>query len=285
MTGERWPNLFVVGAGKAGTTSLWSYLDQHPEIYMSPVKEPHFFSSYEPRLAPLAKDEASYLSLFAGATTEKLRGEASVSYLWDKQAAGAIKRVSPEARIVIALREPVARAYSSYWFFVRYGAERRPFLDAIEAELAIPRRLWADRCRYVGRGLYCDGVRRFRSLFGGRVHLIFYEELAADARREMARLYERLDVDPDVAQRIEIDVHNPTSLPRNALAGRLVRSDLVHRAGRRIVPRSLRPRLESALLTRVEKPEMDDRARRALTEAYRPEVERLRQLVGRPLPW
>ena len=78
-----WPNLFVVGAAKAGTTSLWRYLDQHPAIYMSPVKEPHYFSSFTPGLFPAVKDEGEYLELFRDAGDAPLRGEASASYLWD----------------------------------------------------------------------------------------------------------------------------------------------------------------------------------------------------------
>src|SRR5437763_505157 len=103
----RWPNLFVVGAPKAGTTSLWLYLDRHPDIWMAPVKEPQFFSG-------LWYDQDSYLRLFAPGARFKLRGEASPSYLAKAGVAEASKRVSPDARIVIMLRDPVERAYSKY---------------------------------------------------------------------------------------------------------------------------------------------------------------------------
>jgi hypothetical protein len=284
VTGERWPNLFVVGAQKAGTTSLWRYLGQHPDIYMSPIKEPCFFSQVEPRRAPVAKDKGGYLTLFAGATTEKLVGEASVSYLRDEQAPPAIKRVSPAARIVISLREPLERAYSSYWFSVRSGRERRSFDEAIEAELAAPRERWAES-RYVGRGLYCDQIERYLTLFAPNVFILFYEELAREPRREMRALYECLGVDPGIAAQLEIEVHNPFSLPKGALGRWFVRSELVYRVGRSVVPATLRPRLESTFLERATKPEMDDGVRRALTEVYRPEIERLGRLLGRPPPW
>ncbi len=89
LSGRRWPNLFVVGAAKAGTTSLYRELARHPAIYMSPMKEPHFFSQIQPAPAredffPHLSDEDEYLALFKGATTEELLGEASTSYLWDR---------------------------------------------------------------------------------------------------------------------------------------------------------------------------------------------------------
>ena len=76
VTSEVWPNLFVVGAAKAGTTSLWRYLDEHPEIWMAPVKEPNFFSGVRHPLNPDVVDEASYLRLFAPGARGELRGEA-----------------------------------------------------------------------------------------------------------------------------------------------------------------------------------------------------------------
>ena len=107
----RWPNLFVVGAPRAGTTSLYHYLRQHPEIYMSPLKEPHFFSHSNPQSDTVVKHQDAYLRLFDAARGEKLRGEASPAYLADPDAPARIKDASPEAKIVAVLREPVSRAF------------------------------------------------------------------------------------------------------------------------------------------------------------------------------
>jgi hypothetical protein len=124
MIDDPWPNLFIVGAAKAGTTSLYHYLAQHPDIYMAPVKEPHFFSRIHPApeleaFFPHVSDEADYLSLFANAHAETVRGEASTSYLSHPDVADAIWQKRPEAKIVIMLRDPVERAYSNYWYDVR----------------------------------------------------------------------------------------------------------------------------------------------------------------------
>jgi hypothetical protein len=156
----RWPDFFEVGAPRAGTTSLWDDLDRHPQIFMSPLKEPHFFCSYKPDFVPTVSDEDDYLRLFADARPGQLRGEASPSYLRDTQAPTAIARVRPDARIVVMLRDPVARAYSEYWHRVRYGRQPRPFAEVIRAALDSPQRPTLGS-RYLATGLYADGVERY----------------------------------------------------------------------------------------------------------------------------
>ena len=138
-----WPNLFLVGAAKAGTTSVYDELARHPAIYMSPIKEPHFFSRIEPSpraggLLPSRQRPGRVPGpVRSRRPTEQLVGEASTSYLWDGHAAERIERVAPEASILIMLRDPVERAYSQYWNDVREGLERRPFPEALAEERAV----------------------------------------------------------------------------------------------------------------------------------------------------
>jgi hypothetical protein len=282
---ERWPNLFVVGAGKAGTTSLWRFLHAHPEIFMSPVKEPNFFSCHDPSHVQSVKEERAYLRLFAGASTEKLRGEASTSYLWDPESPAAIRRASPEAKIVVSIRDPVARTYSSYWNLVRFRLERRPFLEVVRAELAGPPWTWPDVTGCVARSFYAAGIERYLDVFGENVTVLVFEEIVSDPRLELARLYSRLGVDDGFAAGLEVRVHNPFSLPRNAVAAGLIASARTRRLARRIVPLALRAPLERRLLARRPKPPIDPEAKRLLEEAFAPEHERLRALLGRELPW
>jgi hypothetical protein len=147
MSRERRPNLFIVGAAKAGTTSLYHYLAGHPDIYVAPVKEPHFFSQIRPdpkleAFSPHVGEEATYLSLFASAGAEKLRGEASTSYLWHQDAADAVQERCPDAKIIIILRDPPRSRDSHYWNDVREGIAHRSFADAVAAELARPPGRW-----------------------------------------------------------------------------------------------------------------------------------------------
>jgi hypothetical protein len=290
MSEARWPNLFIVGAAKAGTTSLHDYLDQHPEVFMSPVKEPHFFSGIEPapELAaffPSIRDEAAYLNLFTGASDEKVLGEASTSYLAYPKTAAAIKRVNSDARIVIMLRDPVERAHSHYWNDVREGFEHRSFLDAVSDEIENGNRGWGVSSMYVDCGLYADRVETYLAAFGQNALVLFFEEFVANTRLELERTLAFLEVDAAVSDRIDLEIQNPFALPRNAMSARLMGSGRARRLARSVVPGVVRGRAREVLLKRTAKPAMEPEVRQLLADVYRPDRERLPELLGRRLPW
>jgi Sulfotransferase family len=283
-----WPNLFVVGAAKAGTTSVYDELARHPRIYMSPMKEPHFFSRIEPSpqreaFFPHVTDEREYLALFKGATDQELVGEASTSYLWDTQAAERIKRAVPEATILIMLRDPVERAYSQYWNDVREGIETRSFADAIAEERRTGPGTWGVTSLYLDCGRYADQVERYLDRFGDRVHLSFLEDFVRDQPAAIADVLSFLGVgpvDPGEGPRA-----NPSSLPRNALSRAVLGSGRLRTIARATVPRSVRARMRGALLREMSPDPMDPATRESLVEIFRPEVERLAGLLGRTPPW
>ena len=150
----RLPDFFLVGAPRAGTTSLADYLGQHPEVFMSPVKEPGYFARELIRMpgvkqqirddreslrsyldGPMSQrhherfvcDWDCYVRLFKNAGDAAAAGEASPSYLASKRAPGAIARRIPDARIVMILRDPIDRMFSNYAGAVAAGATDLPF--------------------------------------------------------------------------------------------------------------------------------------------------------------
>jgi Sulfotransferase domain len=283
-----WPNVFIVGVGKAGTSSLSSYMAQHPDVYVSPVKEPHFFSDVAPRLTPAIKDERAYLRLFARAHDKKVRLEASISYFWDEASAAAIKRAVPEAKAIVVLRAPVARAYSHYWHAVRYGDEARPFMAAIEDELA--GRPYVHNGRpadpYVRCSRYVDDLRRFRAVFGDDLLVLLLEDLVARPREGLATVFEFVGVDPEPAEHVDLSALNEFALPRSRLAARMLNSSHARRLARAVVPRALRSRVERAFLAPdASRPPMDDDARALLERELGRERPELERFLGRPLPW
>jgi Sulfotransferase domain len=277
-TGVRWPNFFVVGAPRCGTTSMWHYLRQHPEIFMSPVKEPHFFVPFRPRFMPAVKDERAYLRIFEGAKDEKVLGEASPSYLTDPGAAERIKAVAPHARILALVRDPVERAHSDYWHKVRYGVERRSFLEVVRTGLA-------EETTTILIGRYPTSLQRYYDAFGPNVLVLVFEEFAADVRGAVRQVLEFLEVDPGLADEFDATPRNPSALPRNAISRRVYSSVRLRNLGRAVVPETLHARVERMLLRRRRPQPIDPEARRLLEETYRPDVERLAELLGRPLPW
>ncbi|MEP6977113.1 MAG: sulfotransferase [Thermoleophilia bacterium] len=280
MDAQEWPNLFVPGAGRSGTTSLWSYLGQHPQIFMSKLKEPHFFSRHQAPQQRCVYDEAEYKSLFRPGRRLPFRGEASPSYLWHPDVPAAIARVQPDSHIVISLRDPVARAYSSYRLRRRNGIDREPFLDILRAGLSLPD---AERPVYFLSGEYLPSVRRYLETFPGRVHVLVFEELAQDTAGEVDRIFGFLGVEP-IACRLDLTPLKRGAAPRNALV-RALYSPRLRAAARSVVPPQFHARIENLALSQKAPDEFEPEARQILADYFAPQRAPLEELLGRELPW
>ena len=178
MAAPRYPDFLIVGAPRCGTTFMYRYLNEHPQIYMSPTKEPQHFAtdldsgSYLDSVSFL-RDRDAYKALFAGARADQLAGEASTWHLYSQEAAANIKVANPDARIIIMLRDPVEMLYSLHGRRLYGGSEDlRSFADALDAEAdrrqgrRIPpraRNVQALLYRDVGR--YSEQVKRYLDLF------------------------------------------------------------------------------------------------------------------------
>lgn len=276
------PNLFLVGAARAGTTSIWHYLHAHPDIFMSRTKEPRFFSRGRVGL-PAVERENEYLALFADGEGATYRGEASVSYLSDEHAAEAIGRAAPDARILVSLRDPIERARSHYWLFVHLGLERRDFRTAVQEELdggcdpaALPP-------PYVARGLYAEQVERYLERFE-HVHVLFFDDLVRDTKRTMKRVFEFLGVDPAPAKTTDWAQHNAFRESRSRLLQRAV-DEARRRRVARLLPARARVGLVRALTSPAAKPPLDEETSTLLRRIYDEPNRRLSSLLGCPLPW
>lgn len=283
---DRWPNLFIVGAGKAGTTSLHRYLGEHPEIFMCPEKEAQFFSKRwdgADDADDLAAAKASFLELFADAGDAPIRGTTSPDYIWRPEVPQRIAQVVPDARILASLRDPIERAWSGYLMRVRRGAPREGFLEEVRADLSGD----DDQPQLVRRGFYAQHLERYLDRFGrDRVKVVLFEDLKSDTLGLLQEIAGFLDVDPEAMERVDHEtVHNPYGVPRNAVARWLLQDESIKAVARRLLPEDLRIALgEHVLLEKPDKPTMDPKAREILVEAYEPEIERLEAMLGRDLP-
>jgi Sulfotransferase family len=260
------PNLFVVGAAKAGTTSLWRYLSEHPEVAMSREKEPEFFRR--------GGDEAAYLALFGDAPVV---GEASTSYLWHAPSADRIAAFAPGARIVVSLRDPVDRAWSSYRMWRRLGRETRSFAEVVRAELDAGLVERGRPSHHVGRSLYADSLRRYADRFE-HVHVLLFDDLTARHGRVLRDAF--LDVDTVPAARIASRLHNSDRLPRARALRPLLETETARVVGSRL------PRSVTALAWRQPTGPSPDAATTALLEElYREDTREVEALLGRRLPW
>jgi hypothetical protein len=214
MGEARLPDFLVVGAMRSGTTSLARWLGAHPEVFVSPRKEVHYFDlNYE-------RGPGWYASHFADAGDAKAAGEATPVYMYRPEVPGRIAGLLPSARLVVVLRHPVDRAWSHYWLNREKRRERLSFEDALAAE---PERLataptpwtWA----YVDRGRYVEQLERLASLFpASQLHVLLFDDLANDPAGTFAAVTRFVAVDDGVV---------PPAVGRRANAYRRVRSGRV----------------------------------------------------------
>jgi hypothetical protein len=211
------PNFLIVGAAKSGTTSLYEYLRQHPDVFMPKWKELSFFigDHYGP-LHKVKKPEY-YKKVFDKVKNELAIGEASTSYLYDESAPKKIKEVLGLTKIIIILRNPVEMSYSLYNHQVRKEGETlKTFEEALEAEedrlrdLAFRKKCygWHANYYYYHRGLYYEQVKRYLDTFPKQnVLILLFEELAEDAVQVTQRVFKFLGVNDSFVP--VVGVHNP----------------------------------------------------------------------------
>lgn len=199
------PNFFIVGAPRCGTASMYLYLKQHPEIYVSVLKEPQYFGGDLSPVPHGIRSEDVYLELFEGANDRPRRGEASVWYLTSLQAPYEIRAFSPDAKILILLREPAQMAYSLHSLYLRTGNESlESFEEALAAEpdRRAGRRVpdgayFPEGLQYTDAARYAPNVERYRDVFGPEnVHCVWFDDFVRDTPEEYRKALEFLGVDP-----------------------------------------------------------------------------------------
>jgi hypothetical protein len=282
MTDARRPNLFLVGAMKAGTNTLHRLLDGHPDIFMSKKpKEPSWLVGSNSGLS-----EDWYLGLFSAAGEARYRGEASTDYTRAPRLARAaekIKAYAPDARILYIMRDPLDRALSHYWWDVQYSAEGRSFKEA------------ASRSREIlDVGHYAMQIAPYLDVFGReKVHVMTLEALTTNAPVVLAALWRFLELPPaDVMQGAAAPPrYNPGHDQVQKLAGAAFISRLkdtpVWSAAKAVVPPRLRRRAMNSLSKPVERVISVEQMQEAAT-ALRPrlleETAALSKLLGREFP-
>ncbi len=293
------PNFLVIGAGKGGTTSLHRWLAEHPQVYVSRIKETNFFtwetrrdgSADEPlgRMEFPVRSWEEYLELFAEGAGAVARGEVSPSYLSRPAVPARIAERLPEARLIAVLRHPVERAYSSYLMHARDGRERRTFAEAVRQELegTADSTLAAGQLRYLRIGHYYRHLSRYWERFPDeRMHIELFDDLKGDPGALVGRVYRFLGVDdsfrPDLSARL-----NPSGVPRRSLLAPFLRKNRFSRVVRRLLPARCVPGVERAYDgwrgRQLVKPPLDPALRRELIERYRDDIERLSDRLSRDL--
>jgi hypothetical protein len=303
--GPRRPNFFIVGAPKTGTTSLYEYIEGHPDVFMSPVKEPNFFSPdvMGPHRRSRWKypDEMDgYLTLYEEARSEKVVGEASTSYLVSHVAPQAVSEVAPEAKILVMVRNPIDVMQALHSEMSSAGAD--PIADFVEAARAdddrregrrLPPGYNALGLTYHDNALLGEQLQRWLAAFPReQIHVIVFEDFAADTAREFRRVLEFLGVDPSWAP-ASFGARNASWKRRSGLVPRLIRTRPARWLRHSVVPRvigenramrySSRLRHSRLHRERRERPAIPDSYRQELEGFFARDVAKLGSLIGRDL--
>lgn len=288
---ERWPNLFIVGAPKAGTSSIYFYLAQIQEIFMSPIKEPNFFSVQSvpatSQLKPI-RDKKKYLNLFKNAKKENYLGEASPSYLGDPLASKLIHKVSPNSKIIISLRDPVERTFSHYLMALRLGTFSKSFHDELEQAFKNNEKNKSRFLRVIieERGLYYESVKRYLETFGPKqVEIIIFEEFISDPKKTLQKILQFLNLKSDI-KNLKMEVFNPFVIPRSKIGKFAYRNRTMRRVLEMTLSPPIRKKLKEKLIVKkASKPKMREEDRNTLINFFKEDVEKIQILLNKELPW
>ncbi len=293
------PNFLIIGAEKAGTTALYHILNQHPQIYMCPVKEPCFFAFENQNMDFTGPGDkwinqiavtrlVDYQALFYGCKDEVAAGEASTYYMMlGAQSSEAIARYVPDIKIILILRHPVDRAYSAFTAMISYGREPlRDFNKALAAGDQRWRNHWEPAWRYFENSFYAPKLLQYLTLFSqSQIRIYLYEDWDLKPQVILQDIYTFLEVDegyiPDKVIR-----HNVSNHPGNDRLFRfLTAPNTLKSLGKPFLPQKLRTWIKRTLISRnwTVPPSLNREIRSILTQSYHQDIVQVQDILGRDL--
>ncbi|MBK4729080.1 sulfotransferase [Oxynema sp. CENA135] len=286
------PNFIIIGVQKAATTSIYNYLKQHPQIYMSPAKETSFLEKNwdAEAIAPEMKYNKvlsleSFEDQFRDVTTETAIGTTSPNchFLYET-AADRILEYTPNAKLILILRNPIDRAYSDHLMHIR---------DAID-DKTLDDRLNSPSSFIIRKGFYAEQLQHYRDRFPFKqIKVFLHDDLRKNTIEFMQEMYHFLEVDPnfipDTTKKAQV-----SQVPKSKKLNRVLRNSEKIAAPilpilKRLFPFKVREGLRSlkskllALNTENKKPQLSEEHRRRLRDIYREDILKLQTLIERDL--
>lgn len=226
------PNLLIVGAQKSGTTSLHEYLSQHPDVFMSEMKELAYFSrENRPFLVPDEKDhigyqwyskrshidcDYKYIKKFNKCKNEKIVGESSAEYLYYSNTANDIYRFNPNMKIIIVLRNPVNRAFSAYSDLKLKLSDIGSFSEELTLENKRIHELYHYKWHFKNVGMYYHQVRTYLEYFPEeQIKIVLFENFISDSSLVMKDICNFLDIDNSFYEEYKFEKYNFSGTPKN----------------------------------------------------------------------
>ena len=289
-------DFFIIGAARCGTTSLYHYLKQHPQVFLPNIKELNHFSKVESldkedyklpkdetlHHTKIVKDVEAYNALFNKAESGQLKGDISPSYLWKKETARRIYEHNPEAKIIVSLRNPVHRAFSHYLMNVAVGYES---LEGFEAALkADKNEIWGGGNLYLEWSSYFEGLKEFMNYFGREnVLILLFEDWIKDKPAMLTKLFSFLEIDIEVSIDLE-EQFNQKKVYKHLKILNFFRNPKFKRPLKKLLPKALIGSLKELLFKPQDiEEQLSPELSESLHASFYGEVEHLQELTQLPL--
>jgi hypothetical protein len=293
------PNFLVIGAARSGTTSLYNYLQQHPEIYMSPIKEPQFFAyekNWKKWSGPIDKDQlktfinnfGDYKNLFDGVKNEKAIGEASTKYLYSTTAPKRIKKTIPNIKLIAILRNPVDRGFSN---FLRMKIISRESLDdyyeAVQEEVKRIKNNYGWMWHNAKRGLYYEQLKNYYDIFDKKnIRIYLFEEFIKSPQKILKDIFIFLGVDETFKPSPNYIYAKSIRFPRSKKLNFLLANPKINFFfnGYYKEKNTFISRLKTSIGKKLyKKPTLSEKTRKKLIEYYQKDIYKLEKLIGKDL--
>jgi hypothetical protein len=279
-------DFFIVGAPKAGTTSLYHYLNEHPQIEMSSQKEPDYFSdtAIQEQGMYYGKNridtEEKYNTLFNTQKKDVIFGEGSVSYLFYPTVAQDIKAYNSIAKIIIILRNPIERAFSHYLMDYRLGLVSDSFEDIINKE-SKHKNAHLFYQQYIKVGEYATQLKRYFDIFDKEnILLIDYEDFKSNVAGTVDLVYSFLKVSTKFAANVSKQ-HNTFTMPKNRLIRFMYSFVVIRNILSFIFSKNIVKAVRFILFKKDKKPKLLEETRNQLKHYFSNEVKLLGDLIGK----
>lgn len=272
-------NTFIVGAPKAGTSSLHFYLNQHSQVCMSSIKEPNFFSAKEVENLYYNSDIVSstkdYNSLFE--SDLKIKGESSVSYLYYPQVARRIYEYNNDAKIIIMLRNPTFRLFSHYLMDKRLGFCSVSLQEIYDNRGTYP--LFFQQ--FFSLGNYSEQIKKYQEFFDkSQILILLYDDLKLDTKSVVERVFSFLEVEK---KEVDLQVKNQMLVPTNGLLSVIYKFRFIRKFLRFLFPSHLIKSIKKTFFNSKNIDKLSPSELKMISNYYEDEISNLEQLINTDL--
>lgn len=292
------PTFICAGGAKCGTTSLYEYLKQHPQIFLPDQKELHFFSYPELKKQPegpgmrevlkgLCKTQEEYAGHYKKAKKGMISGDISPSYLVFPEAIPRMKAFLENPKIIIMLRDPVDRVFSQYMHLRRAAREELTFEKALEAEEQRKASNWGDMWHYTASGFYFEHVSNYINAFGrDNVMVILSHEMRKNPDKILQEVFQFIGVDPNFKVNTS-EEFNRSGLPKSLFIARLTDASSFANLAKKIIPRKFGASLKRWIqnLNTGDKEVINPDTVQKLRSLYTEDIKKLETLIGKETGW